>query len=139
MKSTAALRLISVAAALALALALAGCGGGADDLGAAPAAPEVAALAGTYATSYAGLDYDAEELLVIETNGAYTIISTETSLDDPELAYEISASGTITAWNPATGDATVSVQGQTYATKLILDGDTLSNEDDGDITIYTRR
>lgn len=130
------LRLISVFAA---ALALAGCGG-ADDFGdTKPASPEVATLAGKYATSYAGLDYDVEETLVIEENGAYTIKSTETSVDNPQDVYVITAGGTITAWNPATGKATINVDGETYTTRFILDGDMLTNDDDGNVTVYVRQ
>lgn len=130
------LRLISV---VATALALVGCGGADDFGGANPASPEVAELAGKYATSYAGLDYDVEETLVIEESGAYTIKSTETSVDDPQDVYEITAGGTITAWDPATGEATINVQGETSSTRFIIDGDTLINDDDENITVYIRQ
>lgn len=130
------LRLISVFAA---ALALAGCGG-ADDFGdTKPASPEVATLAGKYATSYAGLDYDVEETLVIKKSGSYTIKSKETSVGDPQDVYEITAGGTITNWDPATGEATIQVEGETYTTRFVLDGDMLTNDDDGNVTVYVRQ
>lgn len=130
------LRLISVFAA---ALALAGCGG-ADDFGdTKPASPEVATLAGKYATSYAGLDYDVEETLVIKKSGSYTIKSKETSVDDPQDVYEITAGGTITNWDPTTGEATIQVEGETYTTRFVLDGDMLTNDDDGNVTVYVRQ